>query len=512
MKKPIRAVLVACLIAAGSIAVGMSVWPSTQLYAQDKAAPDRLTDTLGDIFRDALGGSDLSGKRSDRGDASSNRRLPASQSEMAMSFSPLVKQTAPAVVNVYADRTVVSRSPFAGDPFFEQFFGRSMPNRTEKQSALGSGVIIEKSGIIVTNNHVISGADDIRVALSDGREFESKVLLKDERFDLAVLKIGSGEEFPSIDFGDSDALEVGDLVLAIGNPFGVGQTVTSGIISAIARNGVGVSDFGFFIQTDAAINPGNSGGALIDMNGRLIGVNTAIFSRSGGSNGIGFAIPANLVRTFALTAESGSDHFEPPYIGATFEPVTAEIADALGLDKASGALVVSVVEGGPADLARLRAGDIIIGFNGQKIEHPDALGYRLATVAVGETVDLTVIGRAGVGHVKVAVVNRPADLQPASLVISGDSAFAGITAASLTPDLARRMRLPTEMNGVVVSEVDRRSPAAQYGFKPKDVITEINGVKVATPQQLQATLDEGGYFLRFELIRNGRRIHQMFNR
>ncbi len=220
------------------------------------------------------------------------KAVPESRTEMQLSFSPLVKQTANAVVNVYAEKLVERASPFDGDPFFERFFGQRMPNRSEKQSSLGSGVIVGADGTVVTNNHVIEGADDIKVALADGREFESKVVLKDDRLDLAVLKIQNGGPFETIPLGDSDRVEVGDLVLAIGNPFGVGQTVTSGIVSALARNQVTPgSDFGFFIQTDAAINPGNSGGGLIDMSGRLIGINTAIFSRGGGSNGVGFAIP-----------------------------------------------------------------------------------------------------------------------------------------------------------------------------------------------------------------------------
>ncbi|MFY8101142.1 MAG: trypsin-like peptidase domain-containing protein, partial [Allorhizobium sp.] len=227
------------------------------------------------------------------------RTVPKSQIEMQLSFAPLVKQARGAVVNVYAERLVETRpSLFAGDPFFEQFFGQRMPNRTERQSSLGSGVIVEADGVVVTNNHVIDGADDIKVALADGREFPVKVVLKDDRLDLAVLKFETNEVMPTLPIGNSDATEVGDLVLAIGNPFGVGQTVTSGIVSALARNQVTEGDFGFFIQTDAAINPGNSGGALVNMNGELIGINTAIFSRGGGSNGVGFAIPANLVRVF----------------------------------------------------------------------------------------------------------------------------------------------------------------------------------------------------------------------
>lgn len=208
-----------------------------------------------------------------------------------------------------------------------------MPNRTEKQSSLGSGVIVTAGGLVVTNNHVIDGADDIKVALADGREFSSKVLLKDDRVDLAILQIDAKEQFPVLSLGNSDAIEVGDLVLAIGNPFGVGQTVTSGIVSGLARNQVTQGDFGFFIQTDASINPGNSGGALMNMAGELIGINTAIFSKGGGSNGIGFAIPANLVRVFVAAAERGDASFERPYIGATFDPVTSDVAEALGLHR-----------------------------------------------------------------------------------------------------------------------------------------------------------------------------------
>ncbi|WP_425351141.1 DegQ family serine endoprotease [Hoeflea marina] len=436
------------------------------------------------------------------------RQVPQSRGDMLQSFSPLVKQTAPAVVNVYADRTVQSRSPFAGDPFFEQFFGQRMPNRTEKQSSLGSGVMVEASGIIITNNHVIEGADDIRVALADGREFESKVLLKDERFDVAILKIEGDGPFPTIEFGDSDALEVGDLVLAIGNPFGVGQTVTSGIISALARNRVGISDFGFFIQTDAAINPGNSGGALIDMNGRLIGINTAIFSRSGGSNGIGFAIPANLVRAVALAAEAGGDRFERPYIGATFETLTPEIADALGLENSNGALVSAVEDGGPAAKAGLKPGDVVVAMNGQSVQHPDALGYRLATTGVGGTADFTVRGRGGERTVTIALVPMPADAPGSKLLIGGDSPFAGVTVADLSPRLASDLRMPPNTSGVVVVDVTRRSLAERYGFEPRDIIAAVNGAEIRQVDDLRTALGGKPGFWKFDVIRNGRLMRQ----
>ncbi|MDP2120580.1 MAG: DegQ family serine endoprotease [Hoeflea sp.] len=438
------------------------------------------------------------------------REPPRSQADMMQSFSPLVKATAPAVVNVYADRLVQRNlSPFAGDPFFEQFFGQRMPNRTERQSSLGSGVIIAGNGIVVTNNHVIKDADDIRVALADGREFGSRILLKDERFDLAILQIEGDGPFPAIQFGDTDALEVGDLVLAIGNPFGVGQTVTSGIVSALARNRVGVSDFGFFIQTDAAINPGNSGGALIDMNGHLIGINTAIFTRSGGSNGIGFAIPANLVRAVAQTAESGGEVFERPYIGATFESVTPDIADALGLDRATGALISEVEADGPAAAAGLRAGDIVLAFNGQPIEHPDALGYRLATTGVGKTASLDVLSRAGRKTYEIVLAAPPADDPRARRELEGRNPFSGAVVSDITPRIAEALRLPPALRGVIVTEVPGGTIAGRYGFRPGDLIAEVNGVDIASVETLEQILSEGASFWRFEIVRDGRRIRQV---
>lgn len=487
------------------------------VLAQD-TSDNGLGDALGQIFRDVLRGPADPDRQSSAGspgtgaeatNAQAQRSAPRSRNEMMMSFSPLVKATAPAVVNVYADRLVQRRSPFAGDPFFEQFFGQRMPNRTERQSSLGSGVVIESRGIVVTNNHVVENADDIRVALADGREFESRILLKDERFDLAILALEGDGPFPAIEFGNTDTIEVGDIVLAIGNPFGVGQTVTSGIVSAVARNRVGVSDFGFFIQTDAAINPGNSGGALIDMNGRLIGINTAIFSRSGGSNGIGFAIPANLVRAVAATAESGGEVFERPYMGASFEAVTPDIAEALGLERATGALITDVVEEGPADRAGLRAGDIVVGFNNQPVEHPDALGYRLATAGVGGRATLDVISRNGRKRATVWLEAPPQDDPRDRVVLKGRNPFSGAEVSNITPRIASRLRLPTSLRGVIVTDVPRGSFAARYGFQPGDMISVINDVEIADVSVLSALLDEGARFWRLEIIRNGRRIRQV---
>ena len=436
--------------------------------------------------------------------------LPQSNAEIQLSFAPLVKRTANAVVNVYAEKTVERRSPFADDPFFEQFFGQRMPNRSEKQSSLGSGVIVGQEGIVVTNNHVIADADDIKVALADGREFESTVILKDERLDLAVLKIKSDGPFDIVPFGDSDAVEVGDLVLAIGNPFGVGQTVTSGIVSALARNQIVSGDFGFFIQTDASINPGNSGGGLIDMNGQLIGINTAIFSRGGGSNGVGFAIPANLVKVFVASAEGGNGSFTRPYIGARFEPVTSEVAEALGLDRARGALVSAVTEDSPAARAGLKPGQVIVAVNGIEVEHPDALGYRLTTVGIGHDARVTVSENGKTRDVTMTLAEAPETKPRDERLIEGRNPFAGAVVGNLSPRLADELHMPTSSKGVVITEVNRGSPAARVGFQPKDIVVAVNGTPIDTSATLEELAQSDPSLWRVEIERNGQRIRQFF--
>jgi Do/DeqQ family serine protease len=442
-------------------------------------------------------------------EAQTAKTVPQSQMEMQLSFAPLVKQTAGSVVNVYAEKTVRTQSPFAGDPFFEQFFGQQMPNRTEKQSSLGSGVIVEANGTVITNNHVIDGADDIKIALSDGREFPCKIVLRDDRVDLAVLKIETKETFPVLPIGNSDAVEVGDLVLAIGNPFGVGQTVTSGIVSALARNQV-KNEVGFFIQTDAAINPGNSGGALMNMKGELIGLNTAIFSQGGGSNGIGFAIPANLVKVFLAAADRGDKTFERPYIGASFEPVTSDVAEALGLDRVRGALVTKIVQGGPAAKAGLKPGEVVTALNGIPVEHPDALGYRLTTAGLGTTVSLTVLDNGKEHQDSLTLAAAPESTPRDEKLIGGHNPFAGATVANLSPRVADEMHLPTDTTGVVVESLKSDSPAEQLGFEPKDIIVSVNGTEINSTQTLEtAVKDEPGIW-RVEIERDGQRIRQFF--
>src|SRR5665647_1546214 len=302
---------------------------------------------------------------------SQDRRVPTSPTELKLSYAPVVQRVQPAVVNVYAAKVVQNRNPLLDDPIFRRFFGVPGQQPEQMQRSLGSGVMVDPSGLVVTNNHVIEGADQVKVSLSDKREFEAEIVLKDSRTDLAVLRLkDTKEKFPTMDFSNSDYAQVGDVVLAIGNPFGVGQTVTHGIISALARTQAGITDYQFFIQTDAAINPGNSGGALVDMTGKLVGVNTAIFSRSGGSQGIGFAIPANMVRVVTTSAKTGGSAVKRPWLGAKLQAVTPEIADSMGLKRPAGALVSSVVAVSPAAHAGLKPGDLIVSVDGQARDDP----------------------------------------------------------------------------------------------------------------------------------------------
>ncbi|GAA5102883.1 DegQ family serine endoprotease [Bartonella acomydis] len=418
-------------------------------------------------------------------------QIPQTQKEITLSFAPLVKKTIPSVVNIYAARQIRTRSPFAGDPFFEQFFSRFQNNLpVRKQSSLGSGVIVDARGLIVTNYHVIKDANKIKVALSDGREFESKIMLKDEATDIAVLEIDAkGAQFPVLSLGDSDAVEVGDLVLAIGNPFGVGQTVTSGIVSAQARTRVGISDFDFFIQTDAAINPGNSGGALIDMKGQLIGINTAIYSRSGGSVGIGFAIPANLVKVMLDTVRRGGKYFIPPYIGASFQNVTPDIAGGLGLEHPYGALVVEIAKDSPAAKAGLKVGDVILSVQGVRVESPDGLGYRLMTSGVGRSLVLEYLRSGKILNTQITVSSIPASAFSKSEKITGDGPLSGAEVLDLTPQNSRHFHLPISVKGVVITNLDEASNAAGI-FRPGDILRVVNGHHIQTVSQLKKILGQ----------------------
>ena len=345
-------------------------------------------------------------------------------------------------------------------------------------------MIVDPAGLVVTNHHVIEGMNAVKVALADKRELDATILLDDARTDLAVLKINGNQTFPAMELGDSDLAQVGDIVLALGNPFGVGQTVTQGIISALARTTLGGTDYQSFIQTDAAINPGNSGGALVDMNARLVGINSAIYSQTGSSIGIGFAIPVNMVKVIVATAKRGGHEVKRPWLGATLQSVTRDIADGLGMDRPVGALVADVLDNSPAADAGLKRSDVITGIDGQAIDDPDAFGYRLSTRPIGTTVPL-VVSRGGKSvDLTMKLISAPETPTRDPLTIKNSSPFAGITIVNLSPAVAEEMSLARARNGVVITEVDDTSNAALTGFQKGDVILSLNNERVATTKDL----------------------------
>jgi Do/DeqQ family serine protease len=443
------------------------------------------------------------------------RQVPPSREALQYSYSPIVKMAAPAVVNVYVrSRVRTSVSPFANDPFFQRFFGGrggfGLPQE-RIQSSLGSGVIISADGVIVTNTHVVKGGTDtqIRVALSDKREYDARIVSQDERSDLAVLKIEKGgNDFPFLQFADSDKLEVGDLVLAIGNPFGVGQTVTSGIISALARTEMAQSDTQVFLQTDAAINPGNSGGALVDMNGRLVGINTMIFSQSGGSVGIGFAIPSNLVRFYADNAVAGRK-VERPWLGAQMETVTREMASTLGLERVSGAVITRLTSSGPATKAGMQLGDVIVNVDGFEVGDSHSVLYRLTTRGIGNKTKLDVIRNRKHVAIEVQLLPAPKPGKDDVRNLSGNHPFDGARVSNILPSVADELNLD-ETDGVVIVAVRSGGVASRLDFQPGDIIVQIGDNKITdvimldeitrTPQgRWSVTIKRGGRLMKLQM-------------
>lgn len=438
--------------------------------------------------------------------ASQAQFVPTSQAQVDLSFAPLVKQASPAVVNVYTSRTVrTAVSPFANDPRFRRFFGA--PRQQERvQGSLGSGVIVGQDGVVVTNNHVVEGAEEFRIVLSDRREYPAELILADERTDLAVLKIDeSAGALPTLPFADTRDLEVGDLVLAIGNPFGVGQTVTSGIVSATARTDVGISDYAFFIQTDAAINPGNSGGALVDNRGQLVGVNTAIFSRSGGSNGIGFAIPAEMVQR-VVDAAINEGRITRPWLGLKGQAVNFDIAQSQGLERPVGVIVTEVYDDGPAEKADLRRGDLITTIDGREVYDERGLNFFTATMSPGEQVELDVLrgGRAFKTNVLLSALPGATDAE--LRVLEGRHPFSGAEVAELSPALAESMGSDPFAKGVLVTRMLRRSLARRVGVRPGDIIIAVNGEPTTTFRELDRALDDSEGAWQVTIERNGQRI------
>ncbi|MBY0294574.1 MAG: DegQ family serine endoprotease [Methylobacterium sp.] len=447
------------------------------------------------------------------------RALPESRGQVQLSFAPLVRRAAPSVVNVYGahvEKRAGNRS--AMDEFLRRFFGDAGPGgmgsggrpQERAQRSLGSGVIVDESGLIVTNNHVIENMNEVRVALNDRREFEAQIVLRDPRTDLAVLRIKAPGGLVAMEFGDSEALQVGDFVIAIGNPFGVGQTVTQGIISALARTQVGSADYQFFIQTDAAINPGNSGGALVDLNGGLVGINTAIFSQSGGSHGIGFAIPASMVRAVVETAKGGGRVVRRPWLGARLQNVTPDIAESVGLDHPTGVLVAGMVAKSPAEEAGLKRGDVILTVDGQPVDDPEAFGYRFALKGITGQTKFTVLRGSTRTTLPVRLIPAPETRPRDVLKVKTRSPFLGATAVNASPAVAEELQIDASGDVVVISEVDGGSIANRVGLQKGDVIVAVNGVPVSTTRDLDRATRAAVPAWEVTINRNGQQLTSVF--
>lgn len=430
---------------------------------------------------------------------------PKTALEMKASFAPIVKKATPAVVNVYAARVQKGvRNPLLDDPFFQYFFGlEGGPAPDRVQRSTGSGVIVDSEGLVVTNQHVIEGMTDVKVALSDKREFDADIVLRDPKTDLAVLRLRGVHGLPVIELANSDVIEVGDLVLAIGNPFGVGQTVTSGIISALSRSQVSSSDYQLFIQTDAAINPGNSGGALVDVNGRLIGINTAIYSKTGTSIGIGFAIPVNMVKVVVASARQGSKIVRRPWFGARMQPVTPDLAESLGLERPVGALIVSVVDKGPAAVAGLKAGDVILSLDGQPVEDADGFGFRLATKAIGDRAELKINRSGKVQMLTVRMDPAPEIIPREQKTLSGRWPLSGAVVANMSPALAEELAVESASEGVIIVSVKQGSPADDIGLQKGDYLISIDNNEVKTTRDVVALQQERAYYWTLIIRRKG---------
>lgn len=435
--------------------------------------------------------------------------VPQTREQITLSFAPVVRQSSPAVVSIYARRVVQEQvNPLFDDPLFSQLFGdrgRSVPR---VQNALGSGVILSEDGIVVSNYHVVGGAQDIRVVLSDRRELAADLVLEDAESDLAVLRLRGARGLPALLLADSDRVEVGDLVLAIGNPFGVGQTVSSGIVSALARSGIATgSGRGYFIQTDAAINPGNSGGALVDMAGRLVGINTAILTRSGGSNGIGFAIPANLVAQVVAQAQDGQRRFQRPWMGVTGQAVDGPMAEAFGLSLPQGVILSQIHPASPLARAGVRAGDVVMAVQGEPVNSPQEMQFRLSGLGLGGQAPLDVM--RGTDRLRFDVdLIAPPEAPPRDRLTVRELALRGLVAETINPAVSAEQGLPPEAEGVVVVEV--ADIASRAGLSPGDVIRAVNGLRIRTTQDLRRALRDPSRWWDIDIDRQGRATRLRF--
>lgn len=445
-------------------------------------------------------------------EAQSLRKVPSSELEVKLSYSSIVKEASPAVVNIYTKRVIRTNgytSPFMSDPFFSRFFGggSSIP-RERIERSLGSGVIVKSEGVIVTNHHVIDGADEITVALSDRREFGAKVILSDKSTDLAVLKIEpKGEKLSVLEFSDNNDVEVGDIVLAIGNPFGVGQSVTSGIVSALARTQIGDEDeYQFFIQTDAAVNPGNSGGALVGMDGKLVGINTSIYSRSGGSNGIGFAIPVNMVDHVVQSALNNGEIIRP-WFGATGQAVTSDIAESLGFDRPGGVLIDNVYPNSPADRAGLSQGDVVLAIDDIEVFDTQGLRYFIGLSDVGGERKLSILRGDDKRELTIKLEVAP-EVPPREItILEGNNIFEGVKVANLSPAFSEELGISMFEKGVIILELNRASPVSRLNvLRAGDIFEEINNEEIDTVRTLNDVLDDADMNTSFSFRRSGRLI------
>lgn len=439
--------------------------------------------------------------------AQAETRVPQSQSEITLSFAPLVRETAPAVVNIYV-RFVTrarARTPFMDDPFFERLFEGFGQPQPRVQNSLGSGVILGDDGIVVSNYHVVGQATDIRVVLNDGREYDARVLLGDQESDLAILKIDDAEDLPFLSLRDSETVEVGELTLAIGNPFGVGQTVSSGIVSGLARsggsNGRGA---GYFIQTDAPINPGNSGGALIDMRGQLLGINTRILSRSGGSNGIGFAIPADLVAAFVKQARDGNDRFVRPWAGATGQAVDADLAETLGRDRPGGIMLAGLHPASPLAEAGFEVGDVVLAVDGAPVGSPGEMLFRMSVASDQDSASMTRLRDGTEDELTVALIPPPDSPPREEITLPDDASLPGLTLARINPAVLAELNLPIASNGVVV--LDEGQIGRRVGLRRGDVLQRIDRQDIETPAQAAAILSEARRGTTVRAVRGNSRI------
>jgi serine protease Do len=432
-------------------------------------------------------------------------------SKTGQAMAEVVAAVKPAVVNISSTRTIKSQGmphPFLNDPLFKRFFGDEYGGLEKpkefKQASLGSGVIADKDGYILTNSHVVKDADDIKIKLSDMREFKGKVIGTDPKTDLAIIKI-EAHNLPVIKIGDSDKMRVGETVIAIGTPFGLNQTVTSGIVSAVGRANVGIAEYEDFIQTDAAINPGNSGGALVNVRGELIGINTAIFSTSGGYQGIGFAVPSNMAKA-VMGSLIKSGKVVRGWLGVSIQPVTPDLAKQFGLKEEKGALVGDVIEDGPAEKAGIQRGDVIVEFDGREVTDPAGLRNMVAGTSPEKQIAIKVLRAGKPKTMNIVIAELPAFMPTTTKAF--DNLLKGVEVQAVTPELKKKLNIPKHVTGVIVSGIEEGS-AADGILAQGDILFEINKKKIGSLKdyEMAASKIKSGEDILLLIFRNGSTIY-----